>query len=151
MKKSRKKKKTKKGSSSSTSSRLSTVKISQIVEQLKHEQHRSSTKKNYYTVWKLFNRFYIRLDDKPKEWTDRLTLFVGYLIQNNKQSSTVRSYISAIKAVLKTNNIKIEEDQYLLASLTKACRLRNDSICHRFPIRKSMLAIILKKGKQLFF
>ena len=92
------------------------VEISSIVEQLKHNQHRNSTKKCYYAVWKLFNEFFMKLDLKPKKWEDRLTLFVGYLIENEKQSSTVKSCISAIKAVLKMNGIKITEDEYLLAS-----------------------------------
>ena len=111
-----KKKKKQNGSKSSgsTSSRLSTIEISNIVEQLKNQEHRQSTKKNYYRVWKLFNDFFIRLDHKPKHWEDRLNLFVGYLIHTKKQSSMVKSYISAIKAMLKINNIKISEDQYLL-------------------------------------
>ena len=95
-------------------------------------------------VWKLFNKFFVRLDIKPRAWEDRLTLFVGHLISQNRQSSTVRSYISAIKSVLKSHNINIREDQYLLSSLTRACRLRNDQIKARFPIQKGLLRIILR-------
>ena len=137
-------------SSSSVSSRISTRDITNIVEQLKLQQHRDSTKENYYTVWKLFNKFFIRLDFKPRAWEDRLTLFVGYLINDNKQSSTVKSYISAIKAVLRMHGIKIEEDQYLLSSLTRACRLKNDKFKARMPIRKSMLAVLMHHTKIYF-
>ena len=119
-----------------------------IVDQLQLNQHHDSTKKCYYTVWKLFNEFFIQLDTKPGDWADRLTLFVGYLIQQNRQSATVQSYVSAIKAVLRMNNIKITEDQYLLASLTKACKLKNDRIRMRLPIRRGMLCILLNTIQQ---
>ena len=55
----------------------------------------------------------------------------------------MKSYISAIKAVLRESDIKIEEDQYLLSSLTKACRLQNDQIKTCLPIKKGLLGIIL--------
>ena len=94
-------------------------------------------------VWKIFNKFFVRLDIRPTDWNERLTLFVGYLIQDNKQSSTVKSYISAIKAVLQQHlNIKLEEDTYLLSALTKVCRLQNDMIKTRLPIQKGMLSRI---------
>ena len=114
-------------------------------------QHHSLTKKNYYAVWKIVNEFFIRLDNKPRKWEDRLTLFIGHLVQQNRQSSTVKSYISAIKAVLKMNSIKVTEDQFLLSSLTRACHLRNDRICTRLPIQKRMLTVLLKGVKNHFW
>ena len=72
-------------------------------------------------------------------------MFVGHLIQNNKQSSTVKSYISAIKAVLRECDIDIQEDQYLLASLTRACKLQNDQVRTRLPNQKGMLGMILRQ------
>ena len=121
--------------------------ISTIVENLQNQQHRDSTKRNYYTVWKSFNQFLIRLDRRPKHWEDRLILFIGFLIQNNKQSSTIRSYVSAIKAVLKINKITIKEDQFLLSSLIRACRLKNDRLRTCLPIRKTMLVVLLNQVK----
>ena len=119
----------KRGSSSSTtSSWLSVVELQNIVECLRHQQYRDSTKKNYYTIWKLFAQFIVRLDYRPNSWEDRLTLFVGHLIDFKKQSSTVKCYISAIKVVLKEDNNKISEDSYLLSSLTRACKLQNNHI-----------------------
>ena len=70
------------------------------------EKYRESTKRNYYRVWLIFNRFFIQLDIKPTEWDDCITLFTRYLIDQGKQSSTVKSYISAIKVVLLDNNIQ---------------------------------------------
>ena len=121
-----------------------------IVENLRMQQHRDSTKNNYYAVWKLFNQFLIHLDKLPKAWEDRLSLFIGYLIHNNKQSSTVRSYISAIKTTLKANSINISEDSYLLASLTRACKLKNDRVKTRLPIQKGMLSVLLRKVQSHF-
>ena len=44
--------------------------------------------------------FFVRLDSKPECWEDRLILYIGFLIEKNRRSSTIKSYISAIKAVL---------------------------------------------------
>ena len=73
---------------------------------------------------------------------ERLALFVTHLVHENKQSSTVKSYMSAIKAVLSNNGCTdINEDEFLIGSLTRACRLKNDRVIHRLPIQKGMLAI----------
>ena len=93
----------------------------------------------------MFNKFFIKLDHKPLTWSDRLTLFVAYLVENKKQSATVKSYISAIKAVLMSNNIDVNEDEFLLSSLTQACRLHNDVVSTRLPVRKGMLCILLRR------
>ena len=85
-------KKKKQSQKKSTSSRVSTILTTQmesIIEKLRMERYRDSMKKMYYTVWKSFNDFYLRLDLKPKNWEDRLTLLIGFLIQENKQSSTI--------------------------------------------------------------
>ena len=86
------------------------MEITHMVDQLTLQQHRDLAKKIYLTVWRMFNQFFVHLDHKPKAWKDRLMLFIGYLIQNNKQSFTVKSYISAVKVVFKMNGIKITED-----------------------------------------
>ena len=94
-------------------------------------------------MWKIFNKFFIRLDKKPNNWEDRIVLFTGFLINSKKQSSTVKSYISTIRAVLQDNGIKLNENQYLLNSLTKACRLINDQIKARIPIQKALMLALL--------
>ena len=147
MKERNKKRKTDKSDSRShtTDSSISTVGIRNIIEILKDQKHRDTTKKNYYAIWKVFNNFFIKLDCKPRSWEDRLTLFVGYLVQINKKSTTVKCYISAIKAVLEQLNIRIQEDRCLFTSLTRACRLRNDKVTIRLPIQKGVLAMTLAK------
>ena len=113
---------------------ISTSAVQEIVNRLKLARHRQSTKQIYYSVWKLFNEFFIKLDRKPHAWEDRIVLFIGYLIDNHRQSSTIRSYISAIKAVLQDDGIILDQDQALLTSLTRACRLQNDRVRTRLPI-----------------
>ena len=117
----RKKKNSRTGST--TSSRISTAELQNIVEKPWHQQHRDSTRKNYFLVWRLFAKFLTQLDFRPSSWEDRLTLFEGYLVDNKKQSATVKNYNSAIKSVLHEDNMKISEDQYLLSSLIRACHL----------------------------
>ena len=92
----------------------------------------------------------MHLDKKPKSWESHLTLFVGFLVSENKQSSTVRSYISAIKAVLRDLKIKLNEDMLLLNSIIRACKLNNDTICMRLPIRKLLLTVMINSVEILF-
>ena len=108
------------------------------------------TKKNYYQIWRTFNEFFLKLDVKPREWEDRIILFIGYLVQNKRQSSTIKSYVSAIKAVLKINGIKFNPDLYLLSSLTKACKLVNDKVHTKLPIHKGVLGLIIAQLPNMF-
>ena len=87
---------------------------------------------------------------KPTSWEDRLILFVGHLIDNDRKSATIKSYISAIKAVLKTDGQSLDENKYLLKSLTRACKLKNDRVRTRLPIQKGMLKILLNKLCDIF-
>ena len=65
-------------SNASSSSTISTNAIINIVDRLKMERVRNSTKSNYYGIWKTFNEFYVRLDIKPPTWEERLILFAGF-------------------------------------------------------------------------
>ena len=121
-----------------------------IVEKLKHERNRSSTKQNYYSVWKSFNQFFIKLDRKPGTWEERLVLYVGFLINSNKKSSTIRSYISAIKAVLQEDGEELNENRFLLNSLIRACRLQNDFVRTRLPIKRNLLELIVNRLPSTF-
>ena len=62
----------------------------------------------------------------------------------------VKSYISAIKSVLKEDKKEISEDRFLLNSLIKAARFRVDKIKYRFPIQKPVLHVILSRTADLF-
>ena len=71
-------------------------------------------------------------------------------MENKLKSSTVKSYISAIKSVLQQLGEKISETNYLLKSLTQVCRLRNDTIVNRLPISRQVLRLILNSLRNLF-
>ena len=116
-----------------------------IVYRLKSQCHRDTTRQIYYTIWKLFSEFYLKLDCKPTEWEERITLYAAYLIDTNKQYSTVNSYISAIKAVLQEEGIELKQNQFLLTALTRACKLHNDCFSVKLPIHQDLLAIILSE------
>ena len=77
-------------------------------------------------------------------------LFVGHLINIGRKSTTIRSYVSAIRAVLQNWKIKLKEDKLLLKSLTQACRIHYDTISNRLPIRKSLLHLILNATEKVF-
>ena len=134
------------GATSEDGSSISTASIQSMVDKLKTQGIRNSTRRNYYSVWKQFNLFYIKLDHKPDNWEERVVLFVGYLIEIKRtQSQTGRSYVSAIKKVLWDDGILLNEDRVLINSLTKACKIKNDRIRHRLPIKKPMLHMLLNK------
>ena len=70
-------------------------------------------------------------------------LFVAHLVKEKKQSSTVKCYLSAIRATLKNEGIELRENLYLLNSLTRACKLENDCLVQRHPIGRSMMKKLL--------
>ena len=124
--------------------------ISNIIDTLHLQRHRSTTRHTYYIMWKKFNQFIAKLDHKPTNWEDRLVLFTGYLVDRQFQSSTIRSYISAMRSVLSEINIWLSQSNYLLTSLTRACRLNNDMITTRLPIHKSLLEVLLHNIAKYF-
>ena len=92
--------------STSTGSGISTTALEMIVEHLRCQKNRSTTRRNYFRIWRKFNNFILSLDRKPDQWEDRLILFLGYLINEGRKASTIKSYISAIKSVLQ--EIRVE-------------------------------------------
>ena len=119
-----------------------------IVEQLRLQRHRNSTTRNYYGIWKNFNNFVIKLDIKPDNWEDRIVLYVAYLSQRKRRSATIKSYISAIKAVLFSGGIRLKEDNTLLAALTRVCKLDNDIVHTKLPIKKSLVRLLIQTAKK---
>ena len=122
-----------------------------VVDRLKSQHCRESTRKTYHNIWRTFSNFYLKLDKKPKDWDDRIVLFMVYLIQHGGlKSSTIRSYVSAIKGMLAEINIKINDDCFEVKALTCACHLKNDKIIMRLPIYKELLERLLLEVQCLF-
>ena len=65
------------------------------------------------------------------------------MIINRKKSSTVNSYISAIKSVLSDIGQEVSEDRVLLSALTRACKLNFDITHHKQPIQKNLMRKLL--------
>ena len=136
--------------SSTSTSRISTKAMQHILERLKLQNKRKSTEMNYFRIWRKFNNFFIKLDMKPASWEDRLTLYITYLVKRGLQSSTVKSYISAIKAVLRDDGYEIDNGKLMLGSLIKACRLVNDKVRTRLPIKQKLLEILLFEIQRIY-
>ena len=79
-----------------------------------------------------------------------MVLFVAKCVEDGRASATVKSYASAIKTVLRTEGIFIDSHLYKLKFLAKACRITNDQVKTRLPIKKGLLGIILDKLKFIF-
>ena len=122
-----------------------------ILENLKGQGIRESTTRNYYGIWKAFNKFLIRLDRKPATWEQRTTLYIAYLINNGIQSATIKSYLSAIKNILTTDGYSWHDNSILVTSLTRACKLVNDHVKTRLPILVGLLEIPLFELQRTFY
>ena len=72
------------------------------------------------------------------------------ILDNDLKSATVKTYISAIRTVLREIKVKLNEDHFLLNSLTRACKLKNDRITTRLPIHKGMLKMLLNEVNKTF-
>ena len=143
----RKKPQSTSNSSSTGSSRISAEHMKSVILM---KQNRKSTYKTYMRIWRQFNRFLIQLDVRPESWEQRTMLFMGHLIEKGSQSSTIKSYISAIKKVLTDDGYEWNEKDMLLASLTKACRLVNDRVRTRLGISSGLLDLILFEIHRIF-
>ena len=85
--------------------------MERLVDRLRSERYRNSTRETYYHIWKICNKFFLRLDVKPDTWEQHLVLFVGFLVEGKLKSTTIRSYISAIKGILLENKITMNCDE----------------------------------------
>ena len=135
---------------SDTSSTISSDQLLEDRVQLIYNQHRDSTKINYHGVWNNFNKFLIRLDRKPRSWEEGASLYCTHLVNQGAQSSTLKSYISAIKSKLKTDGYIWDDESMMLNALTKACKLKNDVVYDRLPIRKGLLICLLFQTQRHF-
>ena len=92
----------------------------------------------------------MKLDVIPKFWENRLALYCAHLINKGTQSSTVRSYITAMKGILIDDNYKWNDDLVVLQTLVKVCRTVNDRVKPRFPIHCKLLELILFEVEREF-
>ena len=137
---------------SSTSSKLSIQYLQQVLEGLKYSQTRQSTAKNYLSIWRHINKFLISLDYIPYDmiWEEKAMLFGTHLVDSGLQSSTVKSYFSAIKHVLRSDGYPWDDNKVVLATLTKSCKILNDRLKIQLPIKQSLLEEIIFEHERSF-
>ena len=128
---------------SSGSSRILVSRIKTIMEKLKSNQTRELTKKNFLGIWRHFNNFIICLDHQQSSWEDNLVLFGTHLVDLGSQSSTIKSYFSAIKHILHTDGYEWDDNKAMLTTITKSCKLMNDRVFVRLPISKNLLELMI--------
>ena len=138
-------------SASVASSRILRDSMQWVLDKLKFNTTRESTAKNYLHVWRQFNNFLIRLDLKPTTWEERILLFAAHLIEEKRiQSQLLKSYYSAIKSILRSDDYIVDDNKVYLGSLAKACRLVNDKVRTRLPIQNKLLELLLFKVERIF-
>ena len=65
------------------------------------------------------------------------------MVARGAQSSTIRSYASAVKAVLSSDGYEWNDQKVLLNTIIKACKLENDSVKTRLLVGCGLLELIL--------
>ena len=138
-------------SKSSQSSKISTDYVN-VLEKLKCRQTRASTENNYISICRHLNKFLINLDsrDSNLSWEERTALFGAYLVDGGIQSSTLKSYFSAIKHILKQDGYKWDDNKVILSSLVRSCKLENDRVKIRLPICRNLLDLLLFEVQRYF-
>ena len=102
-------------------------------------------------MWRHLNKFIINLDSKENLiWEEKTALFGAYLVDSGVQSSTLKSYFSAIKHVLKLDGYAWDDNKVLLSALIRGCKLENDKVKTRLPIQKRLLELLLFEVKRMY-
>ena len=91
-----------------------------ILEQLLSKSNRTSTWNSYITVWRNCNKFFIKLDNKPNKWEDRVALYCAFLVQKGLKLTTLRSYVV------------------------------NDVVCTHLPVSVKLLELMLFELNRIF-
>ena len=78
-------------------------------------------------------------------------MYCAYMIDKGKtQSSTIKSYVSAIKSMVKLVRYKWNDSRVELTSLTRACKKLNDRLTCKIPIQRYLMEIILFEVCRIF-
>ena len=76
---------------------------------------------------------------------------MGHLIDQGKQSATIKSYVSTIEKMLLMDGYDWNENLVLVRSLAKACKIINNGVITRLHIHCGLLEIILFEVQRMFF
>ena len=92
----------------------------------------------------------------PDSWEQRTLLFCGHLVECGYKSAMLKSYVSAIKSILMSDDYAWDDTKILLGAVTRACKRNNDIVKTRLPIHISLLELMLFElermwqGKQIY-
>ena len=109
--------------SSSQSSRILLKHLQQTAEKLRRQQRCHPSKRTYYQAWHNFNNFIIYLDGWPETWEERLVMFTTNLIEVGHPEPTIRSYVSAVKEILKEDGVEIDNNSVELTAIFKIVQI----------------------------
>ena len=121
-----------------------------VLDRLILQTKRESTDLNYLGIWRKFNNFVVQLDHRPGNWEDRIQLYAAYLVDEGIQSSTLRCYYSTIKSIIKEDGYILDDNRIIFNSLVRACRLKNDRVVTRLPIRHKLLELLLFEVQRIY-
>ena len=78
-------------------------------------------------------------------------MFVAQLIQEGSLEPTIKSYTSAVKAILRENGIEVEYNSVALCLLLRSCKYTTGiGSTTRIPIQKGLLKLIIDKLDKYF-
>ena len=90
------------------------------------------------------NKFLNKLDFVPESWEERVSYFCAHLIDvHGIQSTTLKSYVSAIKHILKVKEYEWNDGKVYLDVLVRSCKLINDHQTIQLPIQFKLFELIL--------
>lgn len=124
--------------------------FNRIVDKLSNSGISQSTKEMYHRVWCNFNRFLLCFDDLPTTWEEKLVLYASFLADIGNASSTVASYMSAIRYVLRQDDVVLNDNSCKLASIIRACKLHNDVVSVRMLIGFNLHNLIVEEMDKYF-
>ena len=93
--------------------------------------------------WKNFNNFIIKLDRRPKDWEQGVSWYASHLFKHKFQSSTIKSYISAIKATLMNDDYPWDDGKVMFNTIINSCSIVNDVVQNKLPIQNGLLEMLL--------
>ena len=76
-------------------------------------------------------------------WEEKAALFGAYLTESGVKSTTLKSYFSAIKSILRKDGYLWDDNKVLLSAIVKGCKIKNDVVTTRLPIQDKLLDMIL--------
>ena len=137
-------------SNSSSTVKYLVGRIKTIIEGFRSKQNRDSTAANYQNIWRHFNKFILSLDVISKLWEERASLFAAHLVHEGVQSSTLKSYMLAIKSMMTIDGYKWNNEVVQLNIMARACKIQNDQIRVRLPIKKGLLELLIFEIERMF-